>query len=381
MSQLRVPLTDVTLGAEEAAAAARVIRSGWLTMGAEVEAFEREFADAIGAQYAVAVTNGTAALQLAYRAAGLGLGDHFAIPALTFVATMNAGLALGGRPILIDCTDENDLTLSPDDLECKITGRTRLIVTMAYGGFAPDMDRILGLAEQHGIAVVEDNAHAPLARLDVQCLGTFGMAACYSFFGNKNMTTGEGGMIVTDNEAVAAELRLLRSHGMTHLTWERHQGHAAGYDVLIDGYNARMDEVRAAIGREQLRKLPAANEARARAARKLRERLIALEINGLRIPFWNPRGEPVHHLFVILLPPRTVRDAFRAALMARGVQTSIHYPPLNSFTHARQLFGSTNDDLPVLQSIADRLVTLPLGPTLTEEQIDWVAESVRLALK
>ncbi|HOR27975.1 MAG TPA: DegT/DnrJ/EryC1/StrS family aminotransferase, partial [Candidatus Sumerlaeota bacterium] len=111
MSQLRVPLTDVTLGAEEAAAAARVIRSGWLTMGAEVEAFEREFADAIGAQYAVAVTNGTAALQLAYRAAGLGLGDHFAIPALTFVATMNAGLALGGRPILIDCTDENDLTL------------------------------------------------------------------------------------------------------------------------------------------------------------------------------------------------------------------------------------------------------------------------------
>ena len=196
----RIPLTNVTLGEEEAQAAAAVIRSGWVTMGAQVEAFEREFAAALDAPHAIAVTNGTVALHLAYLVAGLQAGDEFLLPGLTFVATANAGLQLGARPVPVDIAGEDDLTLCPEDLARKITRQTKLIVTMPYGGFCPAMDAICDLAAEHRIPVVEDACHAPLARLDGQSIGTFGRMATYSFFGNKNMTTGEGGMILARDD-------------------------------------------------------------------------------------------------------------------------------------------------------------------------------------
>jgi dTDP-4-amino-4,6-dideoxygalactose transaminase len=395
-----IRLTDVTVGEEEEAAAARVLRSGWLTMGPEVQAFEREFAAALGAPHAVAVSNGTTALRIAYKAAGLQAGDAFAMPALTFVATLAAGVSLGARPILIDCAGENDLTLSADDLERKLEtarkadGRgVKLVVTMPYGGFAPDMEKIGALAAQHGATLVEDACHAPLARLaaddgGMHCLGTFGAAGCFSFFSNKNMATGEGGMIVTADAALADRARSLRSHGMTTVTWDRERGHAADYDVTEIGDNCRMDEMRAAIGREQLKKLPAANAARTHAAALLRERLLALQIDGLQIPFATPRGEPAHHLFVILLPSRpdrvAFRASFRAAMLAHGVQTSVHYPPLWRFSGLGRLWPDGPDavarSLPVLSGFCDRLVTLPMGPALTEEKIARIAGVVREGL-
>lgn len=378
--EIKVPLTDVTLGEEEAEAAARVVRSGWVTMGAETRAFEEEFAAAVGARHAVALTNGTAALHLAYEAAGLTEGDEFLVPALTFVATMNAGLYLRARPVLVDCAGEDDLTLSVEDVARKLTPRTRLIVTMAYGGFAPDMEAIMKLAGERGVAVVEDACHAPLACLGGRALGTFGAAGAFSFFGNKNLATGEGGMVVTDDDQIAARLRLMRSHGMTTLTWDRHRGHATQYDVVTAGYNYRPDEIRAAIGREQLKKLPAATERRRQAAERLRRGLLALGIEGLTIPFSAPRGEPVHHLFVILLPEGTDREAFRAELLARGIQTSIHYPPLDSFSVASERWQEAPPSLPVVRRIEGRLVTLPMGPSLSEEQIDWVVQGVKQSL-
>jgi len=431
MTEWLVPLTDTTLDEHEIEAATRVLRSGWVTMGAEVRAFEEEFAAAVGARYAVALANGTAALHLAYEAAGLREGDEFCLPALTFVATMNAGLYLRARPVLIDCASEDDLTLSADDLARKITPRTRLIVTMPYGGFPPDMEPISALARERGIPVVEDACHAPLAEVGGRKIGTFGAAAAWSFFGNKNITTAEGGMVTTDDAALAERVRLMRSHGMATLTWDRHRGHASAYDVAAPGYNYRMDEIRAAIGREQLRKLPEANERRRAAARALRAALekeistaeaqrnaekergregegreelsssAPLRLCGessspssprsprlcgesLLIPFSNPRGAPVHHLFVILLPRGADRDAFRESLRADGVQTSVHYPPLHQFSHTRALFADETAPplrLPVLEAIAPRLVTLPLGPTLTEAQIAIVAQAVAKALK
>jgi dTDP-4-amino-4,6-dideoxygalactose transaminase len=379
-----IRLTDVTVGEEEVAAAARVLRSGWLTMGPEVAAFEREFAAALGAPHAVAVSSATAALRLAYQACGLGRGDRFALPALTFVATMAAGATLGGRPVLIDCAGEDDLTLSPADLERKLTPDVKLIVTMPYGGFAPDMPPILKLAAERGIPLVEDACHAPLGRIGGACLGTLGTAGCFSFFSNKNMATGEGGMIVTGNDAIADRMRRLRSHGMTTVTWDRERGHAADYDVVEIGDNARMDEIRAAIGREQLKKLPAATAARAAAAAKLRARLEAAAIPGLKIPFAAPRGEPAHHLFVVLLPPETDRAALRAALLERGIQTSVHYPPLWRFTAARDLWpGGTDavaESLPVMTKLQNRLLTLPLGPTLNDARIDRIVAALQSSL-
>lgn len=376
MSIIRVPLTDTTLGEEEAQAAARVVRSGWVTMGAEVQAFEAEFAAALGCRHAIGITNGTAALHLAYQAAGLGQDDEFALPALTFVATLNAGLYLGGKPVLIDCASEDDLTISAADLARKVTPRTRLIVTMPYGGFCPDMQAIQDIAAEQNIPIVEDACHAPLAQIDGRMIGTFGIAGTYSFFGNKNLSVGEGGMVVTDSDDVAAHVRLMRAHGMTTLTWDRHRGHAASYDVVAAGYNYRLDEIRAAVGREQLKKLPGNNAARTKVALKMRERLETLGIAGFSLPFSRLHGVPAHHLCVALLPPGTDRDAFRAHLLERGIQTSVHYPPLHTFTHTKSLWADQDLDLPVLQKITDRLVTLPMGAQMRDEQVEWVAEAV-----
>ena len=373
-----VPLTDTTLDEKEIEAVAAVMRSGWLTMGREVENFEREFAGAIHMKHGVAVANGTAALHLAYETAGLAAGDEFCVPALTFVATMNAGLYLGAKPVLVDCASEDDLTISAEDLERKLTPRTRLIATVPYGGFPPDMDAIEALARDRAIPLVEDACHAPLALLGGRPIGSFGLSSTWSFYGNKNLTTGEGGMVLTNDPAAADRLRLLRSHGMSTGTYQRHHGDASRYDVEALGYNYRKDEIRAAIGRQQLLKLPVWTQRRAHCAALLRERLAPLQDRGLRIPFANPRGTPVHHIFVVLLPEGTNRWQFRQTLRERGVQTSFHYPALHTFTHTRNLFGEVN--LPVLDRVIDRLVTLPMGPHLDEEKIDLIGKAVEAAL-
>jgi dTDP-4-amino-4,6-dideoxygalactose transaminase len=244
MKEWIVPLTETTLDETEVEAAARVIRSGWLTMGSEVRAFEEEFAASIGTRHAIAVSNGTDALHLAYEAAGLGPDDEFCLPALTFIATLHAGLFLGARPVLVDCASEDDLTMCPEDLERKITDRTKLIVTVPYGGFLPDMERINAIAAERRIPVIEDACHAPLAAWRGRCAGAWGLAGTWSFYGNKNLTTGEGGMITTDDDDVLERCRLTRSHGMTSLTWERHHAEKAGlYEVRRVGWNDRLDEI------------------------------------------------------------------------------------------------------------------------------------------
>ncbi|NQU44111.1 DegT/DnrJ/EryC1/StrS family aminotransferase [bacterium] len=373
----KVPLTDVTVGEEEIQAATNVLRSGWLTQGERVAAFESAFAEALGVRHAVAVTNGTAALHLAYAVAGLGPEDEFIVPALTFAATMNAGIYLGARPVLADCASEDDLTISVEDVVRKITPKTRVIVPMAYGGFCPDLARLRDLARDLGIVLIEDAAHAPLARLDGRAVGSFGLAGCFSFFGNKNMTTGEGGLIVTDDEAVAGRLGRLRSHGMSSVAWDRHAKHAAGYDISALGYNYRLDEMRAAVGLEQLKKLPEATRRRSDAAALLRVGIERLGIEGLSVPFTHPRGESVHHIFAILLPEGTDRFHFRRELAADGVQTSMHYPLLHRFAYSREIFArGGSEGLPVAESIENRLVTLPMGPHLDRDKIDLVVKSV-----
>ena len=376
-----VPLSDVTIDESEVEAVAAVLRSGWLTQASIVEAFEKEFARMIGARHAVAVTNGTAALHLAYAVAGLKPDDEFILPALTFVATMNAGIYLGAKPVLADCVSADDLTLSPDDVARKITPRTRLIVPMAYGGYCPDMDALKAISEDKGIPIAEDACHAPLADLGGRCIGTFGIAGAFSFFSNKNMTTGEGGMVVTDDDEANARLRRLRSHGMSTLTWDRHRGHAADYDVTEPGFNYRLDEIRAAVGLEQLKKLSEATARRRQSTRVLRRAIEGLEIPGLQIPFSDRRGNSSCHLFVILLPPSVDRGEFRRKMAEQAVQTSVHYPPLHRFTVSRQVFGEGAEHaLPVLDSLADRIVTLPMGPHLDAEKIALIAESVRQAV-
>jgi dTDP-4-amino-4,6-dideoxygalactose transaminase len=374
----RVPLSDIDFGPEEEDAVQKIVKSRWLTMGGVTQEFEREFAAYTGARHAIAVTNATAALHLACVAAGLGPGDEAILPSLTFVATANAVRYTGAVPVFADIKGETDLNVSVQAIEACITPQTRAILVVHYGGYACDMPAILELAEKHKLIVIEDAAHAVGSRLDGQMLGTWGQIGCYSFFSNKNMTTGEGGMLVTDDDQVAERVRIVRSHGMTSLTWDRHKGHAWSYDVVELGYNYRIDEIRSALGRVQLKKLPQNNQLRREKTVLYRNMLDEL-CPDIIVPFGDPSGTSACHLMPILLPADVSREGFMAAMKEMGVQTSIHYPPVHLFSAYREVFSGAQS-LALTEAVAAREVTLPLYPTLPDDSIQIVVEAARNSL-
>jgi dTDP-4-amino-4,6-dideoxygalactose transaminase len=374
MAQWTVPLADVVVPEEDIAAVADVYRSGWLSMGPETEALEREFAAYTGVKHALAATNGTAALHLICVAAGLGPGDEVVVPSMTFVATVNAIAYTGATPVFADVVSLTEPWLDPDAVEAVLTDRTTAIMTMAYGGHPGRTAALSQLAREHGLVVLEDAAHAIGSRLGDRHLGTFGLAGAFSFFSNKNLAVGEGGMVVTDDDAVAARMRLLRSHGMTTLTWDRHRGHASAYDVVELGFNYRIDEPRAALGRRRLARLDDDNARRAELDARYRELLSGVDgltpalppIDGARL---------AHHLFTVVLDEGVDRTRFRETLAVRGVQTSVHYPPAHRFS-----IYATQADLPVTDAYGDRAVTLPMFATMTIDQQNEVVEAIRAAL-
>ncbi|MFZ5919782.1 MAG: DegT/DnrJ/EryC1/StrS family aminotransferase [Chloroflexota bacterium] len=375
----RVPLADIDFGPEEEEAVREVIRSGWLSMGEVTRQFEQEFAEFTGAKHTIAVTNATAALHLACLAAGVGPGDEVIVPSLTFVATANAVRYTGAEPVFADIESAEWLNISPASIESRITGKTKAILVVHYAGFACDMPAIREIARRHGLSLLEDSAHAIGSELDGRMLGAWGEIGCYSFFSNKNMTTGEGGMLATDDDALADRLRLLRSHGMTSLSWDRHQGHAYSYDVVAPGYNYRIDELRSAIGRVQLRKLPAGNARREHLTALYRD-LLAELAPQVGLPFEQERGTSCYHILSALLPPGVDRFRFMDGMKARGVQTSNHYPPVHRFQVYRDEWQARGLSLPVTEDVAARQVTLPLYPSMRDEQVEWVAQAVRETL-
>ncbi len=373
-----VPLSDVLVDEELEQAVADAVCSGWWSMGPRVAAFEDAFADLCGATWAFAVANGTAALHLALLAVGCGPGDEVLVPSLNFVAAANTIVHTGATPVFCDIEGSDSLLVDPDDIEAAIGPATRAIVVMHYGGYPCRMDAILAVAERHGLPVIEDAAHAPGATANGRRCGSFGAIGCFSFFSNKNLPIGEGGMIVTSDDRLAERIRLLRSHGMTTLTWDRHRGHAHSYDVVEPGFNLRLDEVRAAVGLVQLRRLAERNAARARIVAHYRAELH--EAADLRLPFSAAAGvESAHHLAVLELPPTTSRADFRASLAARGIQTSFHYPPIHRFTWYRDL--GARRALPETDAVADRLVTLPLYPHMTDAVVEAVTTAVLEAVR
>jgi dTDP-4-amino-4,6-dideoxygalactose transaminase len=373
-----VPLSDIQFGPEEKNAVQAVLDSGWLTMGAVTQRFEDEFKQYTGARHALAVSNATVALHMACLALGIGPGDEVIVPSLTFVATANAVRYVGATPVFADIKGEKDLTISVGSIQDLVTPCTKAIMVMHYGGYACDMPAILELAGRHRIPVIEDAAHAVGSSLEGKHLGTLGTASCFSFFSNKNLSTGEGGMIVTEDDALAEKFKLLRSHGMTSLTWDRHQGHAWSYDVVDLGYNYRIDEIRSALGREQLRKLDGYNARRREITGRYRE-LLAELTPEIKIPFTDHPGISAHHIMPILLPEGTDRLKFMECMKDQGIQTSIHYPPIHQFTSFRlDTPGSAN--LLFTEDIARREVTLPLYPTLTDKQVEMVSFAVRKSL-
>ena len=372
----RVPLADLDYGPEEDQAVLNVLHSKWLTMGAVTQEFEEQFARRLGAKYVFAVSNATEALHLACLALGIGPGDEVIAPSLSFVATSNAVLYCGAEVRFADIIGPEDLTIDPDEISRLVTQKTKAMIVMHYAGYPCRMKEIMAIADRHHLPVIEDAAHAPGAALDGKKIGTWGAAGCFSFFSNKNLSTGEGGMLVTDREDVAQKVRLQRSHGMTTLTYDRHKGHANSYDVVDLGYNYRIDEIHSALGIEQLKKLDA-NNARRKAWTERYWK--ALAGSGIGLPFQGTHGEPAYHLFPLLLPPGSDRKAFMDALRLEAIQTSIHYPPIHKFSYYRSRFGDI--PLPRTETISDREVTLPLYPTMGAERVDLVAETVLRAIE
>jgi dTDP-4-amino-4,6-dideoxygalactose transaminase len=375
----KIPLADLEYGIEEETAVLNVVKSGWLTMGAVTREFETRFGEFIGVKHALAVSNATVALHLACQALGIGPGDEVIVPSLSFVATSNAVLYTGAEVRFADILGSHDLTISPASIEAQITPHTKAIIVMHYGGYPCQMSAIREIARRHGLALIEDAAHAPGASLDGIALGTWGDSACFSFFSNKNIATGEGGMLATNRDDIAQKVRLMRSHAMTSLTWDRHQGHAYSYDVTALGYNYRIDEIRSALGLAQLSKLPANNARRREISARYRYLLADAEI---QIPFGNTAASdtaiPACHIFPILLPKEIDRKAFIDSLRAAGIQTSIHYPPIHQFSYYQDRYPGL--ELPTTEAIARREVTLPLYPGMTDKMVEQVVSGVKNAL-
>jgi len=367
----KVPLADLDYGQEEISAVTDVLQRRWLTMGSVTERFEKEFGSKVNAKYTLAVSNATQALHLACLSLGIGPGDEVIVPSLTFVATSNAVLYTGAKVRFADILGPEELNISPEEIERQIRPNTKAIIVVHYGGYPCRMPEIIALANRHGLAVIEDAAHAPGAELAGRALGTWGDIGCFSFFSNKNLSTGEGGMVATNRSDLAERIRLLRSHGMTSLTWDRHQGHAHTYDVVDLGYNYRIDEIRSALGLVQLSKLDKNNSRRKTITKGYWDKL---QGSGVELPFRNTSGSPAYHIFPILLPAGVDRGKFITSLKNAQIQTSIHYPPIHCFSYYLNLYSEIK--LPQTEDAASREVTLPLYPTMSDEQLELVVNQV-----
>jgi dTDP-4-amino-4,6-dideoxygalactose transaminase len=380
LTDWRVPLSDLDYGSEEADAVQRVIASKWLSMGAEVQAFEREFAAMQQAKHALAVSSATAGLHLALLALEVGPGDEVIQPALNFVAAANMTVAVGATPVFADICSLDEPTIDPSEVRRAISSRTKAVVVMHYGGSLCRMGELIELCAAHGIAIVEDACHAVgVAYHDTgnrwpngAMAGSIGEISAFSFFSNKNIAAGEGGMVVTNRADLAERVRLLRSHGMTTLTWDRHKGHAGSYDVVNPGYNYRLDELHAALGRSQLEKLERNNQRRRDLLLSYREAIQSLR--GWIMPFADNIKYSSGHLMVMVAPDADTREKAVQALRQSGIQSSMHYPCIADF---RGFERASDKNLERTRQFTRRAITLPLYPTLDPARINDIVEALR----
>jgi dTDP-4-amino-4,6-dideoxygalactose transaminase len=377
LSEWRVPLSQLSCSEREITRITSVLRSGWWTCGPETEALEKEFAARLGVRHAIAVTNGTAALHLAFVALGLSKGDEVVTPALNFVAAANTILYAGAIPRFAEVAAVDTPLVSADTLERAITPKTRGVCVMHYGGYPCAMDSIVEWAHRRGLWIVEDAAHAPGASWNGISCGGWGDIGCFSFFGNKNLTCAEGGLVVTENDDYAKRLRLLRSHGMDSLTWDRFRGHSFSYDVTVPGLNYRMDDLRAALLRIQLQSLDRWNGLRQERVAWYR-RLLGSDPRWT-IPFENYPGVSAYHLMPVVLAEGVSRSGIMSFLKSVGIQTSIHYPPVHQFSCYRKLLPHSG--LKRTEDLGRRILTLPLYPGMSYLQVELVCNSFHEAIE
>jgi dTDP-4-amino-4,6-dideoxygalactose transaminase len=367
-----IPLFDLNFDEAEEKAVIETLRSKWISTGPKTAEFEDKFAELLNVRRTLALANCTVALHLAMKLVEIGVGDEVICPSLTFVATANAIRYVNATPVFTDITGYEDLTIDPEDIERKITPKTKAIIVMHYGGFACNMDKIMVIAKKNGLKVIEDACHGPLSEYRGKKLGTIGDIGCFSFFSNKNISTGEGGMLVTNSTEYYERAKLLRSHGMTSLSYERSKGHSTTYDVIDLGYNYRMDDIRASIGLVQLDKLIIDLRQRAEIRKMYVNRLSS--IDKIIIPFKNYSEFSSNYIFPIIIKNSTYqkRDVVRNKLAEAGIQTSVHYPAVHKFS----IYSNFPTKLSFTEYVTDTLITLPMFASLKREQVDYICNNL-----
>ena len=373
----QIPLFNLNFDEREAQAAYDTIKSGWISTGPKNAELEQMFVDMWKVKYAVSMSNCTDALHVCCMVCGFGPGDEVICPSLTFAASANCIRYVGATPVFADIVGPDHINIDPKDIEAKITPKTKGIVVVHMAGFPAKMDEIMAIARKHNLKVVEDACHGPLSEYKGKKLGTIGDCAAFSFFSNKNISTGEGGMFITNNEELAAKARLIRSHGMSTMSYQRASGHATEYDITCLGYNFRMDDIRAAIAIEQLKKLPGDLETRLAVRQRYVERLS--KNPRLAVPFADNTEFVSNYIFpvIVLNSTKEQRNALREYIHAAGIQTSVHYPAIHKFS----VFNDGKTVLPQTEYCTNNEVTLPMYAALTLDQVDFICDTLEKGLK
>ena len=373
----KISLFNLNFDEKEAQAAYDTIKSGWISTGPKNAELEQMFIDQWHVKYAVSMSNCTDSLHVCCMVCGFGPGDEVICPSLTFAASCNCIRYVGATPVFVDIVGPEHINIDPKDIEAKITPRTKGIIVVHMAGFPADMDAIMDIAKKHNLKVIEDACHGPLSEYKGKKLGTIGDCASFSFFSNKNISTGEGGMFITNNEEMAQEARLIRSHGMSTMSYQRASGHATEYDITCLGYNFRMDDIRAAIAIEQLKKLPGDLETRIAVRKRYVDRLT--KNPRIVVPFADNTEFVSNYIFpiVILDSTKEKRNVLREFIHAAGIQTSVHYPAAHRFSTYKELAAV----LPQTEYVTDNEVTLPMYAALSMEQVDFICDTVETGIK
>jgi len=387
MNETFIPFHRPSIGEEEINEVANTLRSGWLTTGPRTARFEREFSEWVDAPYALAVNSATAALHLALAGLKIGRGDEVITTPMTFCATVQAILHVGASPVLADIGSDGNI--DPEDIQRCITKRTRAIIPVHLAGLPCEMKVIWALAREHGIHVIEDAAHAAGAYYEGRPIGAgpteaepASDAVAFSFYATKNLTTCEGGMITTHRPALAEEMRMLSLHGTSHDAWDRYTDHGDWhYDVLAHGFKYNLSDIQAAIGIHQLQKLESFIERRASYAGMYYRELAGIE--ELELPPDNPRCRHAWHLYILRLNLQNLRidrAEFIRELRRKGIGTSVHFIPIPLLQFFAKL-PLADTECPRALGMYPRIVSLPLYPAMTEEQVHYVAQCVREILE
>lgn len=389
---VRVPFAEVLCGEDEVRLVTEVINSGWLTTGPKVLEFEKRFAAMVGGKYALAVNSGTAALHLAAEATGIGPGDKVLVPTMTFTASAEVIRYLGADPVFLDVEYGTSL-ITPQGIENAL-GRypdAKAVVVVHFGGQSAQMFEedgrggILEVCREHGLCVIEDAAHAFPAKANGRSIGSIGDATCFSFYANKTITTGEGGMLTTDDPDLAARASVMRLHGIDRDAWDRYSASskrpAWEYDIVAPGFKYNMPDLAAAIGLAQLEKAEAMRASRERVARRYLERLSSIDCLDLPVLRCGMDSHAWHLFPVVLTPAAPVsRNQLIELLWDRGIRTSVHYKPLHRMIYYRETYALSESDFPNAERIWAGCLSLPIYPSLSDESIDYVCDVMRMAL-